>query len=275
MAYESTAPLLTAEGEVALAKRIEAGRYAAERIAANIQEPEDERIERDGKRAKNEFIEANLRLVLSIAGKTRIPGHVDREDVIQDGMIGLEVAVDRFDWRRGYKFSTYATWWIRRLIQQGLENTASTVRVPSHKVSELRTALAINPAADKLPPTLQTAARFRSIDSLDRVLVDAVTVGDILPSADEGPDDVLATLTDRSAAHLLVDQLDTTTREMVIARFGLDGSEPSTYTAIAEARGVSAEAVRRRILRALDALRPIAIRLTETEHEHRELTPAA
>ena len=162
MGYQSTTPLLTADDEVALAKRIEAGRAATERLAAGHPEPGDDTVAADGRDAKRHFIEANLRLALSMAGKTRTPSHVDREDVVQDAMIGLEVAVERFDWRRGYKFSTYATWWIRRLIQQGLENTASTVRVPSHKVSELRSTLAMNPNLEELPPTLQTAARFRS-----------------------------------------------------------------------------------------------------------------
>ncbi len=266
MGYESTTPLLSAADEVRLAKRIEAGRAASERLA---QEPtsDDERAAADGVAAKKHFIEANLRLALSMANKARVPGHVERQDVIQDAMIGLEIAVDRFDWRRGYKFSTYATWWIRRSIQQGLENTASTVRVPSHKISELRSTLAMNPELEELPPTLQTAARFRSMDSLDRELIDAVTVGDVVPSADASPDESVVTLTDTRAAHELVAQLDPTTQAMVIARFGLDGTEPKTYTAIADARGVSPEAVRRRILRALDALRPGAERLTGSESE--------
>ena len=235
--------------------------------------PSRPRATTSGHAAKRQFIEANLRLALSIAGKTRVPAHVDREDVVQDAMIGLDVAVQRFEWRRGYKFSTYATWWIRRMIQQGLENTASTVRVPSHKVSELRSAFSLNPDVRDLGPTLQTAARFRSMDSLDRQLVDAVTVGDVVASGDDGPDDAVTTLTDIAAAHELVNQLDASTREMVVSRFGLDGSEPQTYTAIAAARGVSAEAVRRRILRALDALRPDAERLTGRDEF--ELSPAA
>ena len=267
MGYDSTTPLLTAHDEVTLAKRIEAGRAAAERMAQAQPDADDDLVATDGIAAKNHFIEANLRLALSMANKARVPGHVDRQDVIQDAMIGLEIAVDRFDWRRGYKFSTYATWWIRRSIQQGLENTASTVRVPSHKVSELRSTLAMNPDLEELPPTLQTAARFRSMDSLDRELIDAVTVGDVVPSGDATPDETMLSLTDSTAAHELVAQLDGTTRAMVIARFGLDGSEPQTYTAIADARGVSAEAVRRRILRALDALRPGAERLTNAEPE--------
>lgn len=267
MGYESRTPLLSADDEIILAKRIEDGRNAAERLAEAEALPDDPHVAADGVAAKNHFIEANLRLALSMAGKARVPSHVDRQDVIQDAMIGLEIAVERFDWRRGYKFSTYATWWIRRSIQQGLENTASTVRVPSHKVSELRSTLAMNPDLDHLPATLQTAARFRSMDSLDRELIDAVTVGDIVPSRDAAPDETVVSLTDGDAAHALVAQLDTTTRAMVIARFGLDGSEPQTYTAIADARDVSAEAVRRRILRALDALRPGAERLTAPEPE--------
>ena len=272
MGYESTTPLLTADDEVRLAQQIEAGRAATERVTQGRPVATDRDTAAAGASARNHFIEANLRLALSMANKARVPGHVDRQDVIQDAMIGLEIAVNRFDWRRGYKFSTYATWWIRRSIQQGLENTASTVRVPSHKVSELKSTLAMNPDLDELPATLQTAARFRSMDSLDRELIDSVTVGDVVPSADTSPDDSVVALTDCAAAHDLVAQLDGATRAMVVARFGLDGSEPQTYTAIAEARGVSAEAVRRRILRALDALRPGAERLTAPEPV---LSPAA
>jgi RNA polymerase sigma factor (sigma-70 family) len=76
-----------------------------------------------------------------------LPVHLDRDDIVQDGMIGLEKAVEKFDWRRGYKFSTYATWWIRQSIQRGLEASASTIRIPGHRSRELRAAVAASTAA--------------------------------------------------------------------------------------------------------------------------------
>ncbi len=265
MPYQQTAPLLTADEEVELARAIEAGREAQDRLDRGTPAPNDARILAEGRRAKDAFVEANVRLVLSIASRTRIPAHVDRQDVIQDGMIGLNTAVERFDWRRGYKFSTYGTWWIRQGIQRGLENTATAVRIPSHKASELRSTLAVDPESATLSASLRSAARFSSVDSLERVVVDALTVGDGIAGEEPSPDDAIDAGNDQRAAHRLVTHLDPTTRAMVIERFGLDGAEPRTYTAMAEDRGVTPEAVRRRVLRALQALRPKAVEMTAAD----------
>ena len=265
MPYQQTTPLLTAGDEVELAQAIEAGRDAQERIDQGHLEPGDPGVAAAGRRAKDDFVQANVRLVLSIASHTRIPTHVDRQDVIQDGMIGLNTAVERFDWRRGYKFSTYGTWWIRQAIQRGLEHTATSVRIPSHKASELRSTLAVDPDAVTRSPSLQSAVRFSTVDSLERVVVDALTVGDGIAGEDETPDDVIASISDHHAAHRLVDHLDPTSRAMVIERFGLDGAEPRTYTAMAHERGVTPEAVRRRVLRALQTLRPLATTMTSPD----------
>ena len=112
--------LLTAADERHLAKAIEAGRRARRRLDAGGGHDGDPELVVEGDQARSHFIEANLRLVQSIANKFSLPPHLDREDLVQDGMIGLDKAVEKFDWRRGYKFSTYATWWIRQSIQRGL-----------------------------------------------------------------------------------------------------------------------------------------------------------
>ena len=125
--------LLTADDERVLAKAIEAGRRAAQRVADGCADVGDEQLIIDGENARHHFIEANVRLVQSIANKFNVPMHLDRDDLVQDGMIGLDKAVDKFDWRRGYKFSTYATWWIRQAIQRGLEASATTIRIPGHR----------------------------------------------------------------------------------------------------------------------------------------------
>ncbi|NNK92570.1 MAG: sigma-70 family RNA polymerase sigma factor, partial [Acidimicrobiia bacterium] len=109
--WKTDTALLTATEEVELAKVIEAGRDAEARLDDGAERPGDGKLVRDGLRARKRFLESNVRLVLSVASKMKVPAHVDRQDVIQDGMLGLERAVTKFDWRRGYKFSTYATWW--------------------------------------------------------------------------------------------------------------------------------------------------------------------
>ncbi len=260
-------PLLSPADEVALAKRIAAGVAAEARISDGEADETDRAAVAAGRRARRRFIEANLRLVISIAARTRIPAHVDRDDLIQDGMIGLDRAVDKFDWRKGYRFSTYATWWIRQAIQRGLERTAGTITIPAHRSSELRTALAgVEGDPSRLPSPLAAVAALTHLDSLDRPLGDGdATVADLAAADTAGPDTEVEESTERRAVRSLLDTLDPVTAELVAARFGLDGAEPATFTAIASERGVSAEAVRRRINRALARLRPDALHLVSED----------
>lgn len=132
-------PLLNAEQEVELAKRIEAGLFAEERLAADgsVMSEEDledfEWIAEDGRRAKNHLLEANLRLVVSLAKRYTGRGMLFL-DLIQEGNLGLIRAVEKFDYTKGYKFSTYATWWIRQAITRAMADQARTIRIPVHMV---------------------------------------------------------------------------------------------------------------------------------------------
>ena len=129
-------PLLNAEQEVELAKRIEAGLFAEEKLADNPDLDTETRIKlewisEDGRRAKNHLLEANLRLVVSLAKRYTGRGMLFL-DLIQEGNLGLIRAVEKFDYTKGYKFSTYATWWIRQAITRAMADQARTIRIPAH-----------------------------------------------------------------------------------------------------------------------------------------------
>lgn len=245
--------LLSAIEEVELAQQIEAGRLA----------PEDPDAVRRGQLARRQMIESNLRLAMKMARKHRAPDHVDREDMIQDAMIGLERAVEDFDWRRGYRFSTYASWWIRQAIQTGLEQTAGPVRIPAQRSQELHTALR---EADgnlaELSPRLGATMAMASIASLDAASAQGgAGLGERVESDDDDPLDHVISANDRSVAHKLMAALDETNRYLVARRFGFGGSDPATFAELANELGVSPEAARRRVMRALKRLEPAAAAL--------------
>ncbi len=254
-------PLLTADEERALAREIEAGRAADDRLADGSSRPGDHQLADRGRRARRDFVEANLRLVVSVAQSMRAPAHVDREDMIQDGVLGLERAVDKFDWTKGYKFSTYATWWIRQGMQRGLETTISTVRIPAHRTSELGVALAgVEGDPNRLPPKLANVLSMSSWTSIDQPRDDdKATLSLRLESPDHGPEIVVEDAHLRETVRGLVRRLDPDSRFAVSRRFGLGEDEPATYVEIAAELGVSPEAVRRRVARALESLRSPAM----------------
>ena len=134
-------PLLTADEEKQLSRVIETGREAGERLAAGEKGADLRRAAAAAAQAKDRFIRANLRLVVSIARRYPLPSGMDLLDLIQEGNLGLEHAVDKFDWRRGFKFSTYATFWIRQAIGRALDQKASLVRIPGDRAASLRAAL--------------------------------------------------------------------------------------------------------------------------------------
>jgi len=248
--------LLTANDERELSKAIEAGRAASRRIARDDARPDDHDLVERGADARAHFIEANIRLVQSIANRFSVPAHLDRDDIVQDGMIGLEKAVEKFDWRRGYKFSTYATWWIRQSIQRGLEASATTIRIPGNRTRELRTALSATVHGERLPDDLAMIDLLSQPESMDRRLGEGPdTLGSMVASDDDGPDEAAERSVQGTRVDELLDHLDPTSRYAVAARFGLRGHEPSTFAAIADELGVTPQAVRRRVERSIAKLR--------------------
>jgi RNA polymerase primary sigma factor len=228
--------LLTAAEEVELAKGVERGDLTA----------------------KNRMINANLRLVVSQARRYQGLG-LPLEDLVQEGMLGLIRAVEKFDWRRGFKFSTYGTLWIRQAIQRGLQNSGRTIRIPVHvaqrqvkvrKVeNELNTKLGREPTDEEiaevaeLPVEQVTEIRelARSLASLDQAVSDdgEVSLGDVLPSDRPNPfDEVAETQRDSQVADIVA-RLPEAERKVIELRFGLSGDEPRTVRQTGSALGIS------------------------------------
>ena len=166
-------PLLTAEEERELSQVVEAGVKARAAIEAGDDSVENRRADRKGAEAKDRFIRANLRLVVSVARRYPLPPGMELLDLIQEGNLGLEHAVDKFDWRKGFKFSTYATFWIRQAIGRALDQKASLVRLPGDRSASLRAALRqVAGDGDELDDENARLHRLTTPTSLDR------TVGD-------------------------------------------------------------------------------------------------
>jgi RNA polymerase primary sigma factor len=258
-------PLLTAAEEVELAKKIERGDVAA----------------------KSRMINSNLRLVVSIAKKYQ--GHgLSLLDLIQEGVIGLIRAVEKFDWRRGYKFSTYATWWIRQAVQRGVANKSRTIRIPVHIADrEQRMNRAERELSVKLgrPPTdeeIAEAARIslkhlrevreaaRAVTSLDKPLGDDndASIGDLVGVAegDTVEEEVEISLTEDTLKRALEDLPDRE-RTVLILRYGLGDEDPTSLEEIGRRLGITRERVRQiesvalerlAVSREVEALRPAA-----------------
>lgn len=261
--------LLTAEDEVTLARTINAGREAEARRHDGAHRDGDDALIAAGRAAKRHFVEANIGLVVHLAGKFPIPSHLDRQDVIHDGILGLERALEDFDPERGWRFSTYASWWVRRTMQRGLETTIAAARIPTHRLSDARRVGADTDRTDDRSDRSQPSALDISAASILRAnSLDAQPTSEHAPSAHEtlactapSPADQVLSSRDRTIARELLSQLDPDNAALVVARFGLDGSDARTLSELADQRGVTPEAVRRRILRSLDKLRPHAERL--------------
>jgi RNA polymerase primary sigma factor len=272
--------LLTAEQEVNLAKRIEAGLFAEHKLASEADLPEEYRRElelvaEDGRRAKAHMLEANLRLVVSVAKKYSDRG-LSLLDVVQEGNLGLIRAVEKFDYTKGYKFSTYAMWWIRQAIQRGFADSARTIRLPVHVLEMLsklsrverdmhqrlgreptpeELAVELDRTPDQIEELLRTSRQPISLDST--IGEDGETsIGDLIEDTD-APE--ASELVDRQ---LMADQLRhaldaLTPREATIMamRFGLYDGNPHTLDEIGRALGLTRERIRQLEKQSLSKLR--------------------
>ena len=251
-------PLLTAQEERELSQIIEKGAEARVRIEAGEKGVELDRAVRAAARAKDRFIRANLRLVVSVARRYPLPPSMELLDLIQEGNLGLEHAVDKFDWRKGFKFSTYATFWIRQAIGRALDQKASLVRLPGDRSASLRAALRqVAGDGDELDDEHARLHRLTTPTSLDRTIGDddSNELVDLLPDAMPGPEqEVLARAEEQMVTDLL-DVLDSRARYAVEQRFGLHDGRKRSYREVGEELGVTAEAARRLVKRAVSAVR--------------------
>lgn len=275
--------LLDAEDEVRLAQAIEAGRAAAQRIAtAPVLAPGErtrlQKIIAAGTTARDHLITANLRLVVHVAARQPGASGIALADVIQDGNIGLIEAVDRFDWRRGYRFSTYAAWWIRQSIQRGTVSTVNrSIRLPYPlhdavlRVAAARERLQAITGREPSPRELALATRLdlRLVERARQVPPDTLSLHRPLGGCDEAPDlGELVTCPEDSPAEEVTERLyydsvrraaaahlDERSWQVLCLRFGLDGGDPMTYDAIGAEVGLSRESIRLILKGALAVLR--------------------
>ncbi len=275
--------LLTAEDEVRLAKQIEAG-HDAEALLAEASESltderraELERLIRDGQAAFDHFIAANLRLVVSVASKFTRRSRLSLDELIQEGNLGLIRAVEKFDWRRGYKFSTYATWWIRQAIQRGVAASETTIRLPVavHDAlvkiraarSRLESELGHEPSIDDLaeatrlePDKVRHAlGSEHGMASLDRRVgydSEDAELGDFVAVSDEDPaEEVVERQFLSGLFDLARERLDDRSWYVLQRRFGLDGLDVATLDVLGKELGLSRESVRKIEIRALNELK--------------------
>lgn len=251
-------PLLNAREEVELAQVIERGREAAAQLDGGERGRELEREVRDASIARDRFIRANLRLVVHVARRFPLPAGMDLLDLVQEGNLGLEHAVEKFDWRKGFKFSTYATFWIRQAIGRALDQKASLVRLPGERSANLRAALrASGGDADGLDDDQAELHRLVTPTSLDRTVGPEgdSELGDVVPDALPGPEQVILDQELDADIARLLEKLDPRSRQAVEHRFGFLDGERRSYREVGEVLGVTAEAARRIVKRAVDELR--------------------
>jgi len=251
-------PLLTAQEERELSQVIEKGAAAADRIEAGERSRDLQRDVRKAAEAKDRFIRANLRLVVSVARRYPLPPGMELLDLIQEGNLGLEHAVDKFDWRKGFKFSTYATFWIRQAIGRALDQKASLVRLPGDRSASLRAALRqVSGDGDELDAEHARLHRLTTPTSLDRTIGDddSNELIDLLPDSKPGPEAQVLAHAEEEMVTDLLSILDPRAKYAVEQRFGLHDGRKRSYREVGEELGVTAEAARRLVKRAVSAVR--------------------
>ncbi len=251
-------PLLNAQEERELSQIIERGAEARSKKAVGESDRQIERSIRAAARAKDRFIRANLRLVVSVARRYPLPPGMELLDLIQEGNLGLEHVVDKFDWRKGFKFSTYATFWIRQAIGRALDQKASLVRLPGDRSASLRAALrAVSGNGDELDEEHARLHRLTTPTSLDRTIGDddSNELVDLLPDTAPGPEIEVMAMAENEMATQLLDVLDSRARYAVEQRFGLTDGRKRSYREVGEELGVTAEAARRLVKRAVTTVR--------------------
>lgn len=257
-------PLLNAQEERELSQIIERGAEARAKKEAGETDRQIERAIRAAARAKDRFIRANLRLVVSVARRYPLPPGMELLDLIQEGNLGLEHAVDKFDWRRGFKFSTYATFWIRQAIGRALDQKASLIRIPGDRSASLRAALRqASGDGETLDQQNAELHRLTTPVSLDKTVGDDgdATLGDLMANGDATPEENVMALVDSDLLDELLGTLDARARYAVEARFGLLDGERKSFREVGESLGVTAEAARRLVSRAVAGLRDDAERI--------------
>ena len=251
-------PLLTADEERQLSQTIEKGHEAQELIDAGDRSIANRRAVRAAAQAKDRFIRANLRLVVSVARRYPLPPSMELLDLIQEGNLGLEHAVDKFDWHKGFKFSTYATFWIRQAIGRALDQKASLVRLPGDRSASLRAALRqVSGDGDELDDEHARLHRLTTPTSLDRTIGDddSNELVDLLPDATPGPEFEVMAKAEETMVTGLLEVLDPRAKYAVEQRFGLNDGRKRSYREVGEELGVTAEAARRLVKRAVSAVR--------------------
>jgi RNA polymerase primary sigma factor len=273
--------LLTAQEEVDLAKRIEAGLIAGDRLEASrgSVSPDERRdlgwTQRDGARAKRHLVEANLRLVVSIA-KRYVGRGMAFLDLIQEGNLGLIRAVEKFDYTKGYKFSTYATWWIRQAITRAIADQARTIRIPVHMVEtinklariqrQLLQDLGREPTAEEIAEQMELSQeKVREIQKISQEPVSLETpIGEEEDShlGDFIPDEEAVIPLERASFRLLQEQLESVLhtlssreKEVIRLRFGLVDGQPRTLEEVGRKFGVTRERIRQIESKTLSKLR--------------------